>query len=351
MNLNLTSLLSAKPSALDEFSWLTPSLRKQRKARTLVYGKAALVLSLLIAPQLAWIDRGGPSSAGKPRRSSEPTRAHVIDAPFAPQSLRRLSTQDAESWNAKIPDNPLATRPAAPFAISAQGTSFSRSLECLAAAVYYEAGHEPTDGQRAVAQVVLNRLRHPEYPHTVCGVVFQGSERKTGCQFSFTCDGSMQRLPSKIGWQRAQGVAAAALAGSVYAPVGWATHYHADYVVPYWAQSLQKLATIGHHIFYRWSGGAGEAASFTSTVRGAEPDIALLHPALPTDPAAPLGPDEVKNVTTSERPIIASNALQVPPSGPETNLPKAPGGKPDAPTAAPTALPAERWIIGTPPKY
>ncbi|MFN5901342.1 MAG: cell wall hydrolase, partial [Novosphingobium sp.] len=73
------------------------------------------------------------------------------------------------------------------------GVDRSRALQCLAAAVYYEARSESDVGQRAVAQVVLNRVAHPSYPNTVCGVVYQGSERTTGCQFSFTCDGSLAK--------------------------------------------------------------------------------------------------------------------------------------------------------------
>ena len=89
-----------------------------------------------------------------------------------------------------------------------------------------------------MAQVILNRMRHPTYPNSVCGVIYQGSERATGCQFSYSCDGSMARIPARASWLRAQHVAAQALAGSVYAPVGMATHYHATYVYPYWAPSL-----------------------------------------------------------------------------------------------------------------
>ncbi|MGJ3626051.1 cell wall hydrolase [Sphingomonas sp. MMS24-JH45] len=88
-------------------------------------------------------------------------------------------------------------------------------------------------------QVVLNRLRHPAFPKTVCGVVFQGAERSTGCQFTFTCDGALARQPSPLAWDRARKVAAAALAGAVYRPVGYATHYHTDWVVPYWSEPRQ----------------------------------------------------------------------------------------------------------------
>ena len=98
------------------------------------------------------------------------------------------------------------------------------------------------DGQAAVAQVVLNRLRHPLFPKTVCGVVFQGSQKTTGCQFTFTCDGAMLRYtPAAAGWSRARDIARLALNGSVYAPVGHATHYHTDWVVPYWSASLEKI--------------------------------------------------------------------------------------------------------------
>lgn len=147
----------------------------------------------------------------------------------------------------------------------------ARALQCLSLAVYYEAGSESYSGQRAVAQVVLNRVTHPAFPASVCGVVFQGSQRDTGCQFTFTCDGSLARQPSRNGWARAQEVALQALAGQVYAPVGLATHYHADYVDPYWADSLAFVTQIGAHRFYRWKGSAGKAAAFSENYRGQEP--------------------------------------------------------------------------------
>src|SRR5690606_22275670 len=128
-----------------------------------------------------------------------------------------------------------------------------------------EAGNEPAEGQKAVAQVVLNRVRHPSYPNSVCGVVYQGHERATGCQFTFTCDGSRARRPGMAGWERAQRVARAALQGEVYARVGLSTHYHADYVAPYWSDSLLKNAAIGAHIFYRLPGLAGRPAFFTAS--------------------------------------------------------------------------------------
>lgn len=158
-----------------------------------------------------------------------------------------------------------------PIAFNASLTDNSRALQCLTSAIYYEAGVEPDAGQRAVAQVVLNRVRHPSYPATVCGVVFQGSERQTGCQFSYTCDGSLLRAPSKYHWARAQKVAALALAGRIASPVGTATHYHTTEVHPYWADSLRFLGTIGAHRFYSWKGSAGKASAFSQYYHGGEP--------------------------------------------------------------------------------
>ncbi|GAB5486853.1 MAG: hypothetical protein Pars2KO_04230 [Parasphingorhabdus sp.] len=158
-----------------------------------------------------------------------------------------------------------------PVAFNGSLTDNNRALKCLTEAIYYEAGMEPDAGQRAVAQVILNRVRHPSYPGTVCGVIYQGSERRTGCQFSYTCDGSLRRKPSKFHWNRSSKVAASALSGKSYTTVGTATHYHATYVYPYWAPSLRFLGTIGAHRFYSWKGSAGKARAFTQRYRGGEP--------------------------------------------------------------------------------
>ncbi len=158
-----------------------------------------------------------------------------------------------------------------PVAFRASLTDNSRALQCLTSAIYYEAGLEPDAGQRAVAQVVLNRVRHPSYPGTVCGVIFQGSERRTGCQFSYTCDGSLRRTPSKYHWNRSKKVAALALSGRIASPVGTATHYHTTEIYPYWAPSLRFLGTIGAHRFYSWKGSAGKASAFSQSYRGGEP--------------------------------------------------------------------------------
>jgi Cell Wall Hydrolase len=142
----------------------------------------------------------------------------------------------------------------APDQASPTDQNRSRALTCLAQAISYEAGNESVVGQEAVAQVILNRLRHPAYPKSICGVVYQGSERKTGCQFTFTCDGSLKRPRSAQSMAYATAIAERVLSGGTSAIVGGATHYHANYVSPYWAPSLVKIATIGAHIFYRMPG-------------------------------------------------------------------------------------------------
>ena len=168
---------------------------------------------------------------------------------------------------------------------------------------------------------MLNRARHPAYPRTVCGVVFQGSERATGCQFTFTCDGSIRRTPSAALWAKARRIAEEAIAGKVYAPVGWATHYHTNWVVPYWSASLVKLANVGTHIFYRWEGGWGRAPAFRFRPAGVEPQMALMRH-LTSDPASLAAAPEIE--------VQAVAGLE----GVETAVPGTPG-------AAPVPVPAD----------
>lgn len=171
-----------------------------------------------------------------------------------------------------VPGTDATVHPAAPFSMrGASATDRARALECLTAAIYYEAATEPDAGQRAVAQVILNRVRHPAFPATVCGVVYQGSERTSGCQFSYACDGSMARQPSRAGWLRALRVAGAMLAGQVEPSVGTATHYHTFAVTPSWNRSLVMTAAIGAHFFHRWQGYWGTPGAFRQVYAGGEP--------------------------------------------------------------------------------
>lgn len=159
---------------------------------------------------------------------------------------------------------------ASPFRL-ANALDASRDLDCLTQAVYYEARGEGRDGMRAVAQVVLNRSRHSAFPNTVCGVVFQGAGRRTGCQFSFTCDGSMRGRVDRAAWNRARSVATEALSGRVYAPVGTATHFHTTAVAPSWRGSLVRVGQVGDHVFYRFGGGRGGSRAFAYQPRPSGP--------------------------------------------------------------------------------
>lgn len=130
--------------------------------------------------------------------------------------------------------------------------NLSKEQRCLAEAVYFEARSEPEEGQAAVAQVVLNRVKSGLYPSSICGVVYQNRHRHLACQFTFACEGKALRIGESESWDRAKRVASAVLEGRTYlADVGGATHYHANYVRPYWARRLKKMDVIGRHIFYK----------------------------------------------------------------------------------------------------
>lgn len=131
-----------------------------------------------------------------------------------------------------------------------------KELWCLATAVYFEARGESYRGQVAVAQVVLNRVKHKLYPDTICGVVFQNQNRRNSCQFSFACDGRPERITDDASWAQAQEIARGAVQGNLYLPeVGYATHYHATYVYPHWASRMKKVTKIGLHVFYQFKRG------------------------------------------------------------------------------------------------
>ncbi|MBA2466814.1 MAG: cell wall hydrolase [Sphingomonas sp.] len=257
----------------------------------------------------------GPENAAE-RASSRTLKlaaARAVAALPSPDLLRPLAADEAVKVNAQRAYAARGDQPAKPFLLrAADASNRYQAEECLAQAIYYEAASESIEGQRAVAQVVLNRMRHPAYPSTVCGVVYQGSERTTGCQFSFTCDGSLRRVPSVSMFSRARRMAKEALAGRVSAQVGHATHYHADYVLPYWADSLDKMVQIGRHIYYRFRGGIGEGRAFSQAygrrefvpARPAETEVlaealdaasAVTNPLVP-DTGGPLQPGNLASL-------------------------------------------------------
>lgn len=202
---------------------------------------------------------------------------------------------------------------AKPFVLTGTADARARALQCLTQAVYYEAGFEPGEGQMAVAQTVINRMRHPGYPKSICGVIYEGAARTTGCQFSFACDGSLAREPVPAIWANAQAVAKRALNGFVFKPVGVATHYHADYVSPYWAPTLVKLKQFGQHVFYRWTGPSGTLQAFRGRYSGNETVSAdILMAADPrTLEAAPAEVLAAQTVPAVAAPVATGAAAQM----------------------------------------
>ncbi|WHO38523.1 cell wall hydrolase [Sphingobium sp. AP49] len=208
------------------------------------------------------------AASGMPRPRTAPPAVEPVEI-FA------LGPDQARDLNAKIPFSTEPNPSARPFLFRGSETDLARATDCLAAAQLYEAGDDGV-GEQAVAQVVLNRVRHPAFPKTVCGVVFQGQERTTGCQFTFSCDGALARTPSAGAWERARDIARGALAGKVFKPVGYATHYHTDWVVPYWSGSLDKITAVGTHLFFRWRGWWGTPPAFRLGETGSEPLITRI---------------------------------------------------------------------------
>ncbi|WP_296595474.1 cell wall hydrolase [Phenylobacterium sp.] len=208
-------------------------------------------------------------------------------------------------------------------------------LECLTEAVYYEARGESARGQAAVAQVVMNRVKHPAFPKSVCAVVFQGAGR-SGCQFSFACDGSMKRRRETLAWNRARDVAARALSGALRGEIGSATHFHTTAVSPAWAPQMLRVANVGTHVFYRFSpyrlrvapatAPAVEHAVLTSGEVAAAPELRLM-PALVNE----------KAVAESLEPVSATAPAAAKPAAAI------------APAAKPAAKPAEAAALTSPP--
>lgn len=318
--------------------------RMRRPARRRAWRQAAIIaapivclIAALVLGALLLFNRGAAASPWSyaARNVSQPAD-RVGAAAFA-------SPGDGTTGTAPLPALPAALRglsgaasvgitPAQPFTMrGASALDRARALECLAAAIYYEAASEPDEGQRAVAQVVLNRVRHPAFPATVCGVVYQGAERASGCQFSFACDGAMARIPSPKGWARAARTAAAALGGYVFAPVGLATHYHTYAVTPAWNRSLVMTDVVGAHFFHRWKGVWGTAAAFHQPYAGREP--------LPAPPPRLAGP-----VIALDRAVAVAPTV-VPPSGVQPRLLE--NGAPLPSSPAPNTLPEsqilDRW--------
>jgi hypothetical protein len=246
-----------------------------------IFAGAATAVVGLVALSVVLLPTREPAGAAITVAIPKARAAALIQATSgAAATEMRAVGEEAKVINAALPfaNGPLHS--AQRFVLRGGATDEQRALLCLTQAVYYEAGYEPLGGRRAVAQVVLNRMRHPAFPKSVCGVVYQGAGSGT-CQFTFVCDGALYRRPAPDAWRQAEQIARAALAGYVETSVGEATHYHADYVAPRWAPLLAKVASIGQHIFYRWPGAWGQPAAFNGRYIGEPRDPLTMRPAPP----------------------------------------------------------------------
>ena len=211
-----------------------------------------------------------------------------------------VSAGSTQAW----PGRPGARQPIGGHASALDG---ARALDCLTEAVYFEARGETQRGQAAVAQVVMNRLANPNFPKTVCGVVFQGAATH-GCQFSFACDGSMRHGLEADAWDKARKVAERALSGvALAAGIGNATHFHAVGVQPMWGAQMLRVAQVGLHVFYRANPHA----------LAPRPEAAgVMTAALPMSPAANLRLAGAVLEKTAE--VTTTAAATSPLKGPQT---------------------------------
>ncbi|WP_375271627.1 cell wall hydrolase [Sphingomonas sp.] len=341
-------------------------LREVRVLPVVLAALAILAVSALAAQVLLRVIGVAPAVSRPVRSVSVPAPARARPPAAAPIYA---SPAAGTTGTIALPPVPLAfdrimpgdgsVVAAQPFSTAlASAADRGRALECLTAAIYYEAASEPDDGQRAVAQVILNRARHPAFPATVCGVVYQGSERSV-CQFSFACDGALARVPSRGGWARAARVAAAALGGYVFAPVGLATHYHTYAVTPAWNRTLVMTDAIGAHFFHRWKGYWGTAGAFVQRYRGGEPVPGphrpadpLLTPVLPvpviadsqtivSTPLVGAANAAVPVATATPRAITPDTQLQ--PRHAQSGEARTPAPSPTAPPPVPESQILDRW--------
>lgn len=294
--------------------------RKNHRGRIATIIAFALVLTLRLLPGSTFLalDRGGGGAADPLAVIVTPANPSEMAAQTFPGSAYFFA-QDAfavETAPSGVPSDPAVTaiqhyaHSAHVFQIDTGPAALSmpmrgltvldraRALHCMTNALYYEAGNEPEEGQRAVGQVILNRLASGLWPNSICGVVYQGTERSDRrCQFTFSCDGSMARRPAPAAWLRARTVAARLLSGEVFAPAGLATFYHTLAVRPPWAERVRPVAVVGAHIFYRLPGGAGAPAAYRMRYSGrenAQPGpFAFVPPPSPASMLAPPGPNDI----------------------------------------------------------
>jgi spore germination cell wall hydrolase CwlJ-like protein len=244
-----SGLLRPVADLKNSMAFLKPSIRgKEFEIATAFYPSGRAAIKSQVSPVLAsLVTNDNPDVLAT--AYAPPAPDYAKQSPFS--SVLREETKRGRF----IP--PVGAKDHAWAGTALPANTFSEAEQrCLAAGIYFEARGETVKGQAAVAQVILNRVRNPTYPATVCGVVYQNENWRNRCQFSFACDGIKDRVRSPKHWDMAEEIALATTAGKIWLPeVGSSTHYHATYVRPPWARKMRKVGQIGLHIFYVTYGG------------------------------------------------------------------------------------------------
>lgn len=284
---------------------------------------------------LAIAQRHDPfTSAGAAQRDRQ---AALLAARLDRRSGKPTGQADGLLVKASFGNVFTSTPSARPFRLEG-ALEASRDLECLTQAVYYEARGETPAGQAAVAQVVLNRVRHPAFPKSICGVVFQGAYTRGTCQFSFACDGSMRKRRDPGAWARAERVATRAMSGSVMGDVGTATHFHTINVSPGWGPRMIRVGQVGLHVFYKFGGRGGQPGMFDRSPErsGPQPGDRPVYAGLSPDQPVPymtLAPSQdavfIAATATTTQPLEIVDGPQG--MGGQSGKPVEPASAPKAP--------------------
>jgi hypothetical protein len=295
---------------------------RPRRSRTLPWraprNAAVLGASLGLALGAAYLTAGIGHLVASPSQAANLAADTALDPAFATVSGPAIGT--AGALGRLDPDT---------LRMAAKPAGRGKELDCLAEAVYFEARGESPRGQAAVATVIMNRVKKPGFPKTVCGVVYQGAAHRNACQFSFACDGQAEAVVEQSAWERARRVAARALSGAVLRDIGSATHFHTVDVTPGWGASMLRTAQVGLHVFYRLNPHA--------------PHLEVRDPVLEDQPvlvSAPAAPNAA--------PLRLSAVLTAPAASEPAAAPAAAAAGDSAASAVETA-PAPRAEITAPP--
>jgi len=244
-----TSVLNTKGSLLpDDQTFTTINLAVLRTQTVMTEGKGDLESVSVIQPVPPPLPKAKPAkirfAATDKNVKILPASVDLTNQDEPPVAVKRLVV------NPPVPVVSALTSKAKTQVVAQRRLRLAEE-NCLARAVYFESRSESDLGQLAVAKVVLNRVKSPDFPKTICGVVYQGSGSRNSCQFSFACDGLPDDVKSPTAWAHAKAIAQRAINNDpAVGMLGTAVNYHADYVKPRWSHAMRRLIRIGHHIFY-----------------------------------------------------------------------------------------------------